>query len=255
MNCKEALRLIIKKGWLKPITLDVSITSTCTKANTKEENEIAKLVAFLVEFNKGRESTPYCDCKEALRLLFKFNLFKEMVVTTTDSLEDVELTNFLREFRNNVDLKDSVKLNSKDITFYTIKEKPNLNYSFKDMKDKNVAKNGFNWIADEEEFELRKDLLGLTSIKGRTIPKIRHINVGERKGKKLVCVVFEDGSHIIKECHPEDEFDINVGVALCLAEKYYSTTNQFHKLVKRKLAEKSKETLENWKKANKKDPE
>lgn len=80
---------------------------------------------------------------------------------------------------------------------------------------------------------------------------IRHINVGERKGKKVVCVVFKDGTHIIKECQKEDEFDVNVGVALCLMERMCSSNNKFHKLVKSKLTDKSKEFLEKWKKDDK----
>lgn len=222
MNCKEALRLIIKKGWLKEIRLN---DYSYTKAKT---NEIAKLVSFLTEFNKDYTTTPYCDCEEALKLIINNNLFKGIVVTTANSLEDTELADYLKNFRESLNLKNNVKFVSSKSAACTI---------------------------DTESFEVKKDNFGFISIKSRTIPKIRHIDVGERKGKKLVCVVFEDDSHIIKECHPEDEFDINVGVALCLVEKYYSTTNQFHKLVKRKLTEKSKETLENWKKANKKDPE
>lgn len=229
MNCEEALRLIIKKGWLKEICLNhYSYNYSYTKAKAEE---IAKLAFFLREFNNGHTATPYCDCEEALKLIINNNLFKDMVITTTDSLEDTELTNFIKEFKQI--LENNVKFN---------------NIKFANSKPT-------SYIVDTESYGIKKDVFGFTSVKGRTIPKIRHINVGERKGKKLVCVVFEDGSHIIKECHPEDEFDINVGVALCLVEKYYSTTNQFHKLVKRKLTEKSKETLESWKKVNKKDPE
>lgn len=222
MNCREALRLIIKKGWLKEICLN---DYGYTKAKTKE---IAKLVSFLTEFNNGHITTPYCDCEEALKLIINNNLFKDVVITTADSLEDVELTDYLKNFRESLNFKNNIKFASSKPATCTI---------------------------DTENFEVKKDNFGFSPVKGRTIPKIRHINIGERKDKKLVCVVFEDGSHIIKECHPEDEFDINVGVALCLVEKYYSTTNQFHKLVKRKLTEKSKEALQNWKKANKKDPE
>lgn len=80
---------------------------------------------------------------------------------------------------------------------------------------------------------------------------IRHINVGERKGKKVVCVVFKDGTHIIKECQKENEFDVNVGVALCLMERMCSSNNKFHKLVKSKLTDKSKELLEKWKQDDK----
>ena len=84
-----------------------------------------------------------------------------------------------------------------------------------------------------------------------TLQNVKSINVGEKGGKKLVCVVFEDGSHIIKKCHKEDDFDINVGVALCLVEKYFGSKNKFHKFIKSRLTEKSKLKLEEWKEDDK----
>ena len=69
-------------------------------------------------------------------------------------------------------------------------------------------------------------------------PTVRHISEGMRGDKHVVCVVFDDGSHVIKECLPEDTYDLNIGVALCLAEKLIGSTTQFHKLVKNKLAQK-----------------
>ena len=81
-----------------------------------------------------------------------------------------------------------------------------------------------------------------------TIPTIRHVSEGMRGKKHVVCVVFNDGSHVIKECLPEDKYDLNVGVALCLADKLMGSVTQFHKEVKRKLAikkvKKSKKVIE-----------
>lgn len=81
-----------------------------------------------------------------------------------------------------------------------------------------------------------------------TVPRIRHIVEGMRGNNHVVTVVFEDGSHILKECSPEDNYDLNVGVALCLADKLLGSTSQFHKEVKRKLAvkkaKKDKEAIE-----------
>lgn len=71
-----------------------------------------------------------------------------------------------------------------------------------------------------------------------TIPTIRHISEGMRGKNHVVCVVFNDGSHVIKECLPEDKYDLNVGVALCLADKLIGSTTQYHKLIKRKLTQK-----------------
>ena len=44
-----------------------------------------------------------------------------------------------------------------------------------------------------------------------------------------------------------EAFNIYVGAALYLAEKYYSSNTKFKKLVQKKLTESSKETLEKQK--------
>ena len=138
MNCKDALRLIIEKGWLKPINLSIS-------TNTKEKtDEIAKLVSFLIEFNKGYTSTPYCDCEEALKLIIKNNLFKDIVVTTANSLEDTELADYLKNFRESLNLKNNIKFASSKPATCTI---------------------------DTESFEVKKDNFGFISIKSRQFQK------------------------------------------------------------------------------------
>lgn len=89
----------------------------------------------------------------------------------------------------------------------------------------------------DQGFYIYKDNRGGVHVEERhATPRIRHIVEGMRGNKHVVTVVFEDGSHILKECLPEDKYDLNVGVALCIADKLLGSVTQFHKEVKRKLA-------------------
>lgn len=58
---------------------------------------------------------------------------------------------------------------------------------------------------------------------------IRNINYNEEKG--VVAVVFSDGDVRKAQKVGDDQFDLNVGVALCIAEKLFDTKSQFHKKV------------------------
>ena len=69
---------------------------------------------------------------------------------------------------------------------------------------------------------------------GKSIPNIRHVVEGMRGNEHVVTVVFEDGSHVTKRCLPEDKYDLNVGVALCIADRVYGTVSRFHKEVLRR---------------------
>ena len=70
---------------------------------------------------------------------------------------------------------------------------------------------------------------------------IRNILANEEK--RLVTVVFKDGTHEIIKCSKEDHFDVNIGVALAIAQHIYGSKNKFHKVVvnKTKTIEKRKE--------------
>lgn len=52
--------------------------------------------------------------------------------------------------------------------------------------------------------------------------------------KKVVIVFFKDGTKIVKHCHDEDEFDVNVGVALAIVKRIFGNTTNFRKMVRRK---------------------
>lgn len=64
-------------------------------------------------------------------------------------------------------------------------------------------------------------------------PSIRRIYYCDESGKEKVIVIFSDETKVIKEMVPGDHFDLNVGVALCVAERMYGGKTKFHKAVKK----------------------
>ena len=81
--------------------------------------------------------------------------------------------------------------------------------------------------------------VSLYDVQGKFVPNIRHVVEGMKGKEHLVTVVFEDGSHVTKRCLSEDKYDLNVGVALCIADKVYGTVTQFHKdVIRRKVVKK-----------------
>ena len=69
--------------------------------------------------------------------------------------------------------------------------------------------------------------------KAREQTLIRNVLVNEKK--RLVTVVFKDGTHEIIKCSKNDEFDVNVGVALAIAQHLYGSKNKFHKDIQSKV--------------------
>ena len=91
-----------------------------------------------------------------------------------------------------------------------------------------------DWIIKVPDIDAQH--VSLYEVQGKFVPNIRHVVEGMKGKEHLVTVVFEDGSHVTKKCLSEDKYDLNVGVALCIADKVYGTVTQFHNEVKRKLA-------------------
>lgn len=62
------------------------------------------------------------------------------------------------------------------------------------------------------------------------IESINSLEYDEKKG--ITVVIFKDGTVIKKKTVEGDNFDLNVGVALCLADYLFESSNQYHKKVK-----------------------
>lgn len=69
---------------------------------------------------------------------------------------------------------------------------------------------------------------------GRINTSISSITVNENM--KIVTVVFEDGDVQMSKCTEDDKFDINVGVAMCIAYHLYGSKSKFHKEVESKAS-------------------
>lgn len=67
------------------------------------------------------------------------------------------------------------------------------------------------------------------------MPAIKYITYCDEPGKEKVIVVFEDNTKVIKAPMAGDQFDLNVGVALCIAERMFGSKSKFHKFVKRNI--------------------
>lgn len=131
-----------------------------------------------------------------------------------------------------------------------------MNKRVKNRNGKSIHTDRFKYFTDNAGDHILKvpitdaQHVNLYGVQGKFVPNIRHIVEGMRGKEHLVTVVFEDGSHVTKKCLFEDKYDLNVGVALCIADKAYGTVSQFHKDVIRrkvvkKLVKKKKKPLKN----------
>lgn len=77
-------------------------------------------------------------------------------------------------------------------------------------------------IKEEWELWAEKNL-------SKYIDFISNLDYNSEKG--IVMVAFKDGTKVIKRTVGGDAFDLNVGVALAVVERFFGTKTQFHKKV------------------------
>ena len=66
----------------------------------------------------------------------------------------------------------------------------------------------------------------------RVYPGIKAVYPNPSKG--VVAVKFMDGEVRVATCDKEDNFDVNVGVAICIATYLYGSKKNFRKIVEKK---------------------
>ena len=74
-------------------------------------------------------------------------------------------------------------------------------------------------------------------------------SVTANEEKRIVTVVFKDGDVRMSKCSKEDDFDLEVGIALCVAAHMFGSKNLFKKFVdsqkkKSKVKAQKKQTKE-----------
>ena len=127
---------------------------------------------------------------------------------------------------------------------------PNKRYFFKTKL--NLIKDGiYDIIADERttynnrvkirdfvhisEGNINKNLRVITSAKllqapPKPKPKYKKIYVDRRK--KTICILWKDGTKTVMKPQPEDEFDLEKGIAMCFMKKVYNNRGCFNDVFK-----------------------
>lgn len=97
------------------------------------------------------------------------------------------------------------------------------------MNKKPIIKYGkpFNFKPDNQIIMLFKNAVGYSFGLGSN--DIKHIFVNEKT--KTVYVRFQDGSLQVSKCHPDEEFDLEIGVALAYARHAFGSKNKFKKMI------------------------
>ena len=90
------------------------------------------------------------------------------------------------------------------------------------------------------------------------IPEIKHVLFNETK--KVTTVLFNDGTRVTSKAMADDEFDPEVGFAMCLMKKLYGNRTRFQKQIEKyhnagihrnkKIAEKAERKIANAEKAS-----
>lgn len=70
--------------------------------------------------------------------------------------------------------------------------------------------------------------------------KIRHIQINEKK--KVVTIVWKDGDVTMAKCSPNDTWDPEKGLLVCVAKHGFKSSTQFNKWRKRVVPEEEEET-------------
>ena len=69
---------------------------------------------------------------------------------------------------------------------------------------------------------------------------IRHVQVNEKK--KVVTIVWKDGEVTMAKCGPNDMWDPEKGVLVCVAKRFFNSNTQFSKWLKSVIPEPEEET-------------
>lgn len=105
-------------------------------------------------------------------------------------------------------------------------------------KDADMDEKEFKKVLQELREKIRSNSAPLMSqfrYDNKEAADIKAIYYNDTPGKETVVVIWNDGVKVIKKLAEGDNFDLNVGVALCIADRLYGSKTAFHKMVKTKL--------------------
>lgn len=65
-------------------------------------------------------------------------------------------------------------------------------------------------------------------VRGASKPEKPYVNIYTNKEKRTTCVVWKDGTRTVMKAHPDDEWDVEKGVALCFMKKAFDNRGCYY---------------------------
>lgn len=100
---------------------------------------------------------------------------------------------------------------------------------------------GYTKIFEDSAFRMYNSPFTLNFKEDENLDKkIRHIQINEKK--KVVTIVWKDGDVTMAKCSPNDTWDPEKGLLVCVAKHGFKSSTQFNKWRKRVVPEEEEET-------------
>jgi hypothetical protein len=100
---------------------------------------------------------------------------------------------------------------------------------------------GYTKIFEDSAFRMYNSPFTLNFKKDKNLDRvIRHVQVNEKK--KVVTIVWKDGEVTMAKCGPNDMWDPEKGVLVCVAKRFFNSNTQFSKWLKSVIPEPEEET-------------
>ena len=77
-----------------------------------------------------------------------------------------------------------------------------------------------------------RTITGVNLIKGPDRPKKPYKDIFVNEAKRTICIVWKDGTKTVMKPHPDDEWDVEKGVALCFMKKMFDNRGCYYNTFK-----------------------
>lgn len=91
-----------------------------------------------------------------------------------------------------------------------------------------VLKIGSDESFDEGARSVLRTITHARLIKGASKPEKPYKKIFANEEKRTICVVWKDGTRTVMKAHPEDEWDVEKGVAMCFMKKAFNNRGCYY---------------------------
>lgn len=171
------------------------------------------------------------------------NEIKEAIQPTPDSTDEDLLESISNTYRTINDIIENPLVISKSLSDKCINDnksrepwvllnpRKDINEIRKEFKEAVKLVEPVTTVIDSMTDITYKIIKQRGSETGMNIPNIKHVLFNETK--KVTTVIFADGSRVTSKAIPEDEFDPEIGFAMCIMKKMYGNRIRFQKQIEK----------------------